>query len=97
MSKQLAERFPAMQNTIRVRNILTHAYHRYLDDTVWDAANNSIPALHRVLSDLLSELSPQDPSEKPDPSAKFKTTTTKPSADDDDLLDWQTSLDPFGD
>ncbi len=61
VSTQLVERFPAMQNTIRVRNILTHAYHRYLDDTVWDAANNSIPALHRVVSDLLSELSPAGP------------------------------------
>jgi uncharacterized protein with HEPN domain len=57
---ELARRVPHLAEIVSFRNVLIHGYGRIDHVRVWDIAENRLPALHKTVSALLTELGPPD-------------------------------------
>jgi uncharacterized protein with HEPN domain len=57
----LARRVPHLPEIVSFRNVLIHGYAIIDHMRVWDIAENRLPALHKAVSALLTELGPPDP------------------------------------
>jgi uncharacterized protein with HEPN domain len=56
----LARRVPHLPEIVGFRNVLIHGYRRIDQARLWDIAENRLPALHQIVSALLTELGPPD-------------------------------------
>lgn len=57
---ELARRVPHLPEIVSFRNVLIHGYGRIDHMRVWDIAEGRLPALHKTVSALLTELGPPD-------------------------------------
>lgn len=56
----LAQRVPDYRQIIGFRNILIHGYDKIDHERVWGIRRTLLPHLHKVVTDLLTELGPPD-------------------------------------
>jgi len=56
-SPQIASRVPEAGKVIGFRNVLIHGYAEVDANLVWDAVENSLPALMKTTKELISDLS----------------------------------------
>lgn len=67
LAAKLRNRIPGIRKVVDFRNVLLHEYDNIDDDRVWGILNNQFSVFYQTITDLLVELDPQAPAERPAP------------------------------